>query len=227
MPHIGISSLRNTMHDKRYIEDKNVESCGSFWDLFSCLVRMGSKRQTPTQQAQYTFAATRLQTELELSLSMSFERPPALFVLDSSEVDVMKCTNYESWLGVGLKVSFLSTMTADITKFISGIRGTLKFCSGDTLLAGALLDSVESQFAKLATFVEKFYTDLTTVAHFPKESAWRLIGRCVGGFFQTMVPVRSEVAMLEEFRTLDHKAQMIWTVLRCHALVDQFVAVDF
>ena len=86
---------------------------------------------------------------------------------------------------------------------------------------------MESQYSKLTTFIEKFYNELTTVANFPKESAWRLIGRCVGGFFQTMVTVRSEVTMMEEFRTIDHKAQMIWTVLQCHALVDQFVVLDF
>jgi transcriptional regulator with GAF, ATPase, and Fis domain len=46
-------------------------------------------------------------------------------------------------------------------------------------------------------------------------------------FFQAMVPVRSEVALLEEVKTQDHKAQMIWTVLQCHAIVDQFIALDF
>jgi hypothetical protein len=220
-----------SQHDVReYIKDNKIESCGIYWDLFSCLVRMGSKRQTPTQQAQATFAATRLETstlELELSSSMSFERPPVLFVLDSTQVDVQKCGNYESWSGIGHNVSYLGTMTADITKFINGIRGTLRFRTGDTALAEALLDSVETQFNKLTSFMEKFYKELTTVANFPKESAWRLIGRCVGGFFQSMIRVRSEVTMLEEWRTLDSKAQMIWTVLRCHAVVDQFIALDF
>ena len=109
--------------------------------------------------------------------------------MDSSEVDVMKCTKYESWLGVGLKVLFLSTMTANITKFILRIQGTLKFCSGDTVLAKVLLDTVESQYSKLTMFVAKFYKELTTVANFPKESPWPLIESCAGGFFQTMVTI--------------------------------------
>jgi hypothetical protein len=86
---------------------------------------------------------------------------------------------------------------------------------------------VEVQFNKLTAFIDKFFKELTTVANFPLDSAWKLIGRCLGGFFQSMVVIRSEVALLEEVKTQDHKAQMIWTVLQCHATVDQFIAVDF
>ena len=42
-----------------------------------------------------------------------------------------------------------------------------------------------------------------------------------------MVTVRSEVAMMTDFTLDDHKAQMIWTVLRCHAIVEDFIALDF
>ena len=42
-----------------------------------------------------------------------------------------------------------------------------------------------------------------------------------------MVAVRSEVSMMEDLGTIDNKAQMIWTVLQCHALIDKFVALDF
>jgi hypothetical protein len=62
--------------------------------------------------------------------------------------------------------------------------------------------------------------ELTTVANFPVELAWKLIGRCLGGFFQTMVATWSEIALPEEARTIDAKAQVIWTVLQCHAIID-------
>ena len=42
-----------------------------------------------------------------------------------------------------------------------------------------------------------------------------------------MVAVRSEVAMMTDFSRDDHKAQMIWTVLRCHSIVEDFIALDF
>jgi hypothetical protein len=42
-----------------------------------------------------------------------------------------------------------------------------------------------------------------------------------------MVATRLEIALLEEARTIDTKAQVIWTVLQCHAIIDQFIKLDF
>jgi hypothetical protein len=59
-----------SQHDvERFIEDKRVESCGTYWDLFSILVRMGGKKQSGHQLGQTTFAATWFQmTTLEMDL---------------------------------------------------------------------------------------------------------------------------------------------------------------
>jgi hypothetical protein len=218
-------------HDvERFIEDKWVESCGTYWDLFSILVRMGCKKQSGHQHRQMTFAASHVQmTTLELDLlsSMSFERPLALFVANAAEMDTLKSLLYKSWVGLGLKTSVSGTITSDVSKFVAGIRGTLRFQAGDTSLAMRLLDNVEIQYNKLVAFVTKFFKDLTTVANFPVESAWKLIGRCLSGFFQTMVATRSVIALLEEARTTDTKAQVIWTVLQCHAIIDHFMKLEF
>jgi hypothetical protein len=90
-----------------------------------------------------------------------------------------------------------------------------------------LLDNVEIQLNKSVEFIDKFFKELTMIANFSVESAWKLIGWCLGGFFQAMVAVRSERTLVEEVRTRDTKAQMIWTVLQCQAIVDQFVKFDF
>jgi hypothetical protein len=119
------------------------------------------------------------------------------------------------------------TITNDVSIFVSGIRGTLHFQLGNTLLAMTLLDNVEIQYNKLVAFVEKFFKELTTMANFPSEPACKLIGRCLGGFFQTMVSTRSEITLLEDACTIDTKAQVIWTVLQCHAIVEQFIKLDF
>jgi hypothetical protein len=141
-----------------------VESCGTHWDLFSILVRMGEKKQSGHQLGQTMFAASRVQmTTLELDLlsSMSFEQPLALFVTDAAKMDTLKCPSYKSWVGIGLKTSVLGTITNDISKFVSCIWGTLRFQSGNTLLAMTLLDNVEIQYNKLVAFVEKFFKELT------------------------------------------------------------------
>jgi hypothetical protein len=170
---------------ERLIEDKRVESCGTYWDLFSILVRMGGKKQSGHQLGQRTFAASCVQmTTLELDLlsSMSFERPLALFVANAAEMDTLKCPSYKSWVSVGLKTSVSGTITSDVSKVVAGIRGTLRFQVGDTLLAMTLLDNVENQYNKLVAFVGKFFKELTTVANFPVESACSLVGVSVSSF---------------------------------------------
>lgn len=214
----------------KWIEDNNIQSCGHYWDLFSCLIKMGVKNQSGTEQAQETFAAARLQStplELDLSSSMTFNRPLLLFEKEPKEVDTLKCPDHDSWIGQGGRVSIQDTISADVSRMVSGIRGRLKSQPGDTALAETLLDNIEVQFFKLMIFVEGFYKELTTIANFPKVSAWKLVGRCLGGFFQSMVAIRSEVARINEFQQVDRKAQMIWVVLRCHAVVEQFITVGF
>jgi hypothetical protein len=93
--------------------------------------------------------------------------------------------------------------------------------SGGTSLAMTLLDNVKIQL------IDKFFKELTMIANFSVGSAWKLIGRCLSGFFQAMVVVCLEMALVEEVRTRDTKAQMIWTITQCHTIVDQFVILDF
>jgi hypothetical protein len=65
----------------------------------------------------------------------------------------------------------------------------------------------------MCTFVDSFYVELTGVAGFNKEKAWRLVGRCVAALFSLLQPYRSPVAMLEDMGTSDNKAACIWAVL--------------
>lgn len=215
---------------KRWIEAEQVESCGVHWDLFSILVRMGAWGESGKDRAQTEYMATKTNTtplELDLTTSMGFDRPPLFFVKGSGEVDTLKISTHAEWIGKGNGVSFMMTCIADVTKMVTGIRGTIRHQKGDTRLAGYLLDSVERQFNRLTAFIGGFHQELTTIAQFPEKSAWRLIGRCLGGFFQSMVPIRSEVAMFGEYQVIDRKAHVIWTVLRCHVIIEQFVTLDF
>ena len=139
----------------------------------------------------------------------------------------MKCPSHVDWVGLGHKVSVLGTMNSDVTRMLTSIRGNFRSYSGETELAGALLSDVQSQFNKLTAFIQSFFLELTTVASFSKCLAWKLIGRCLGGFFQLMEAVRSEVTSLTEVQSIDNKAHMIWTVLWCHAIVEQFISLDF
>jgi hypothetical protein len=211
------------------IENK-VATCGSYWDLFSILVKLGDRPLSGHQQAQVTHAASKIQTtplELDLMSSMRVIRPSILFQDDLLEMDVLKCRSHKSWMGANSMPPFQLNMAGELSRVIAGIRGTLRHQEGNTTLAHTLLGTIEVQYQKLVRFIESFYQELTSVANFPEESAWKLIGRCLGGFFQAMVPIRAGVTMLDEYKTVDQKAHMIWTVLQCHTIVEQFIDVGF
>jgi hypothetical protein len=215
---------------KQWVLRNNIESGGIFWDLFSLLIRMGGKKQTATQQAQASYVATKANAtllELEVSSSMSFPRPLSLFVDSAGGANTLKCPSHKEWIGSGMGYSYLDRLNESVEIMVKGVRGHFRNSKGDTLVAESLLGLIERQWIRLVSFVERFHTNLIKVAKYPEESAWRLIGRCLGGFFQTMVAVRSEASMLEETTSIDNKSQMIWTVFQCHAIVEQFIAVDF
>jgi hypothetical protein len=215
---------------ERFIDNKGIESCRVYCDLFSVLVCMGGKKQSCQQLGQSTFTAPRVQMrtlELDLLSWMSFERLLGLLVADAAEMDTFKCSSFDHWIGIGLNTSVAGTITSDVTKFVTGIRGSMRSQSWDTSLAMTLLDNVKIQLNKLVAFIDKFFKELTMIANFSVGSAWKLIRPCLGGFFQAMVAVCSEMALVEEVRTRDAKAQMIWTVLQCRAIVDEFVKLDF
>jgi hypothetical protein len=79
----------------------------------------------------------------------------------------------------------------------------------------------------MCIFVNSFYVELTGVAGFNKEKAWRLAGHCVAALFASLQPYRSPVAMLEDMGTIDNKAACIWAVLQCHRVGMSFDLVKY
>jgi hypothetical protein len=103
-----------------------------------------------------------------------------------------------------------------LNKFCNGVLGTVPPNSSYENLVNTLLISVRTQWHNMCTFIHSFYVELTGVAGFNKEKAWKLVGHCVAALFSTLQPYRSPVAMLEDMSTLDNKAACIWAVLQCH-----------
>ena len=216
----------------KWVELNKIETCGHFWDMFSVLAKMGGKNQTGMQQAQLTLAALKIKTtplEMDLLTAMEFKRPWSIFVLNSPEIDTMVCESYSKWIGSGLFQPVVGSHQSALSSWVLSVRGRLRNQAGSvgSALAAHLLNQVETQFSSLKVFIDTFYKELTTIAKFPEASAWKLIGRCLGCFFQSMVEVRAEMSAASEYQTVDFHSQMIWTVLRCHTLVEDFVAFNF
>jgi hypothetical protein len=65
-------------------------------------------------------------------------------------------------------------------------------------LALAILTNIQEPFTHMVAFLDTFYLELTSVANFPKDSAWELIGRCVGAVFVVQASAGARVPLLQE-----------------------------
>jgi hypothetical protein len=134
--------------------------------------------------------------------------------------------NYNEWISIGGSESQKATLDSRVSSFIAGICGSL--LSGVDALALALLQPAREQFTKMVGFIDWFYQELTQVAKFPEEPAWLLVGRCVGAVFDAMSSIRAQVSRLPEpTAELHTKHQLIWAVLQCNRVIEDFSKVQF
>ena len=90
-----------------------------------------------------------------------------------------------------------------------------------------LLNEVVTQWSKITTFIQKFYSKLVDYAMFSSTHAWKLVGRCVGAIFNEMRSTRARIAMVDDFETPQNKAAIVWSVLQCHRIMKQFILLKF
>jgi hypothetical protein len=164
---------------------------------------------------------------------MSHSRPLALFRKHGGELASIHdgfgaCATYEQWIGSGCE-SVQAILTTQLNKLCAGVAGTLDFAHPPaTPFITALLTEVRSQWNHMVSCIESFHNGLICVAKFTKPNkAWQLIGRTMAAVFEAMAVPRAEVARLSDGQDLHSKASLIWTVLRCHRIMQQFIAVRF
>jgi hypothetical protein len=163
--------------------------------------------------------------------AMAHTRPSLLFGkkgndLVGSDEGFLGCPEYKIWMqGIS---SYKVQLTRLVTSCLKGLKGNLKTSnSSSTLVALQMLSKVASQWNSLVQFIEDFYGKLTQVARFPPDRAWLLVGKCVGAVFGEMTMARAEVVMLQDTELLENKAQIIWTTMRCHMILDEFIELGF
>jgi hypothetical protein len=77
------------------------------------------------------------------------------------------------------------------------------------------------------SFFEQHQHKLVNVAKFSTGSAWKLIGRYSTAVFEAMRPYRATAAQLEHPETLEDQSALLWVVLQCHRIMQDFIAVGF
>jgi hypothetical protein len=217
-----------------YLVAEKVPNEGCFWDLFSVLASMSPKRQKGKDKADESYSAKRInstQLDNDLLSAMMHERPDVLYArkvggkIGSLEDGFVACPSYKQWI-TGTD-SYKSKLTKELCQFCTGVEGAIPKGTSYKALATSLLSNVRNQWSTLCSFIDSFYVELTGVANFPKEKAWKLTGRFVAAVFTTMGPHRANVSLFDDLGPLEHKGACMWGVMQCHRIVTKFERVDY
>lgn len=224
---------------RAWVHNEGVESCGIFWDILSIMVAMEPDYMSGKQFADTEFSSTRINAtvlETDLCASMQQHRPRILFATSKSgqlpkiEKGFGACSTHNEWIG-GAE-SFRNEIAELLHGFVEGVRNVVYSEKGEWSdrglnLALELLTAINSQWNALSSFINSFYILLTHVAKFPADKAWALVGRCVATVFTAMRTYRERVFKMRDNGTAKNRAHIIWAVLQCHRLMNEFIKVDF
>jgi hypothetical protein len=107
-------------------------------------------------------------------------------------------------------------VTEMLNTFCDGVLGTIRPGSSYKNLINTLLIGVPSQWHNMCTFIDSLYLELTGVAGFNKDRAWKLVRWCVADLFSSLQPYAFPVGRIEDMGTIESKAACIWAMLQCH-----------
>ncbi len=77
------------------------------------------------------------------------------------------------------------------------------------------------------TLIDYCSIEMSDVAGFSPDKAWKLVGRCCAALFSSMQPFRAPVAMLPDLGPLESKAACMWAVLQSHRVAHAFKKVQY
>jgi hypothetical protein len=195
---------------------------------------MKPKRFSEKERSDESYSARRTNSttlENDLGGAMTHVRPEVLYAkkgygdMKRLETGFAACGSYTTWV-TGTEC-YKDQLTEMLNKFCEGVLGTVPPNAFYENLMNTLLISVRTQWHNVCTFIDSFHVELTGVAGFNKEKAWRLVGHCVAALFSTLQPYWSPIAMLEDMSTLDNKAACIWAALQCHQVGKSFDLVKY
>ena len=217
----------------KWILDEKVSSFGIFWDIFSVLVVMVSKKLSGKERADTQYSSERVNTttsENNISASMSFLRPPALYADKGGDICPLEngfaaCKTHSEWIK-GVE-SFKNRHTSLLKNQLKGLKGNISQNMGGSALAKLLFTDIAAQWNKIIGFIDSFFQELTETSKFPKYKAWCLVGQCCGSIFDAMLPYRAVVAQIEDLDNHESRIKFLWCTLQCHRVMNDFIAKQF
>jgi hypothetical protein len=209
---------------------QKVPSGGVFWDLFSVLVCMKPKQQTGKACVDETYSSHQTNStalENDLVASMTHAQPEVLFAkkrgfeLGKLEDGFSAYPSYQLWITGG--EAYKTVITDLISKYCEGVLGSVdRMAPYRTLVMSILTNIMVAQWNNMCTFIDSFYIELTDVAGFSPNKAWKLLGRCCAALFTAMQPYRAPMAMLPDLGPLESKAACMWAVIQSHRVAHAF-----
>jgi hypothetical protein len=132
------------------------------------------------------------------------------------------------WIGMGL-TSFKTTLIMQLSDLNKARYGQMNEepTFPDFQLAVNLLSQIIVQLNQMVGFVEQTQLKLTQVAQFSTKACWTLNGRFCGAIFEAMQPFGYRSALIDDGSTLENKASVIWSVLQCHNIFQEFSDLQF
>mmetsp|Transcript_18233 Transcript_18233/g.45138 ORF Transcript_18233/g.45138 Transcript_18233/m.45138 type:complete len:843 (-) Transcript_18233:6186-8714(-) len=226
----------NSLEDCQAFLRKTKLDVGGCTDLLSSLIIMGSKDLTGKERADELYSAQRIDTSVrcsDLMASMRRSRPEKLYA-KGGKGDLVPVSegfgaisSHKEWHGTGVD-GVKATLTTDLRSHLTGLRGSLQGQHGEgPELARALTRQVSNQWNDFTNFLEQAYIKLVEVAKFSPKAAWKLIGRYGVAFFEAMRPYRDPATLLEHADTLSDQATLLWAVLQCHRVAEEFITLNF
>jgi hypothetical protein len=189
-----------------------------------------------TSKTDKMYSAKRInstQLDNDLLAAMTHKRLDVLYAkkvggeLGALEDGFVGCPSYKAWI-TGTE-SYWSKLTKDLKQFYTAVEGSIaKGGMSYRSLALSRIGDVKTQWSTLCSFITLFYIELTGVANFPKEKAWKLMGCCVAAVFTSMGSFFcASVSWLDNLVSLENKSACMWGMMQCHHMILEFEKVDY
>ena len=216
-------------------------SIGCFLDCFSAICKCEDSFDGSKEWAQKQANAKKVSMhplEVDLMATLPYVVPIHLFAKTAGKRELMDeeegfgapFKTYDIFCGKGWSVSGRQAMKDKIRDMISGIRGVINQSPGNGMakqLALHLLREVLSQIDEIISWIGDYYEELFQLCDHTSVVSWKFVGNCLYAIHKETSHPRIQVAQLIDISEPKVKAQIIWALLRSHAILNRIIKAQF
>jgi hypothetical protein len=211
-------------------------SIGWFLDLAGALCQLEDTFFDGPAYANYLHASKKVDsTTLETGLMGAMSCQGIRYLFESAPG---KKTLVENDAGFGYRLNTVAKYNGGgspqryqilelIQNLIDSISGTIVGMDPASSLAQYLLTKVRSQAEGLLTFMDQWNSELLNQCEYTTLEAWPFIGQCVRAIMNHLIKPRIVISKMEEWKSTESKARIIWAILQVHIRMDDVIINRF